>query len=72
MDEAIERVGAIVERKGECLLGGIMRQILRCDMGELANELSRRGYVVRQGTRGYVVYPKRKRTAGPSVIIEVI
>lgn len=73
MEQAVERVDGIIERSGECILGGIMEQVLRCDTESLVNELKARGYVVRGRARdGYVVHPRRKRHAGPWMVIEVV
>jgi hypothetical protein len=74
VDEAIERIDAIIARRGECLIGGpVMEQVLRVDTEPLVDELRTRGYVVRGiGKGGYVVYPRRTGHIGPHMIIEVI
>ena len=75
MDDAIKKVDNIIERHGECVIGGVMEQYLRCDKETLVDELKRRGYVIRDSAsykNGYVVYPKRKRRTGPWMVIEVV
>ena len=73
MNEAIKRIDNIIERRGECIIGGIMEMFLGYDKETLANELRARGYVVRDAASvdGYVVYPKRKKTS-PHFIVQIV
>ena len=75
MDDAITRVDNIIERRGECVIGGIMEQMLRVSTEALVDELRARGYIVDRSARvknGYVVYPKRKKRTGPWIIVQSI
>ena len=75
MEDAIRKVDLIIERRGECIIGGIMEQVLGCDCKALADELMARGYVVLDSPcvkHGYIVYPKRRNRSEPWLIVEVI
>ena len=75
MEDAIRQVDNIIERRGECIIGGLTEQLLRVGKEELISELRSRGYVIRdscQVKNGYVVYPKRKKRTGPWMIVQVV
>ena len=75
MEEAIKRVDSIIAGRGECVIGSVMAQLLRCDKETLVDELKARGYVVDRAASvkdGYVVYPRRKRRNEPWMVIQVI
>lgn len=75
MEAAIRHVDFIIERHRECVLGGVMEQILGFDNDTMADELRRRGYVVDRSAsyeNGYVVFPRRKKRTGPWLVVQVV
>lgn len=75
MEAAIRQVDSIIERHRECVLGGVMEQVLGFDNDTMADELMRRGYVVDRSAsyeNGYVVYPRRRKRTGPWLVVQAV